>query len=335
MVSQKGLTVKTAVLGKPGKNVTGTFPTYSGGWPMLEASIKSTGMPAAIQPFELYSAFISEGMINRLNFKRYPFSLVILVVLLASCSHNPYSASNKAYKHQAKQYANLIRQYPLQDSLSQATAWIGTTNFDMRRPNFVIIHHTAQNSCEQTLKTFTTTASKVSAHYVICKDGTVHHMLNDYMRAWQAGLSRWGNATDINSLSVGIELDNNGFEPFADAQIASLLNLLSILKKTYSIPTANFIGHADIAPGRKVDPNRYFPWQTLAQNGFGLWYDTTATLVPDHFDTLRALRIIGYDVSHPDAAIQSFKIHFVQQDSAKTLSDADVKILCDLAQKYQ
>src|SRR6516165_140872 len=114
----------------------------------------------------------------------------------------------------------------------------------MRKHNFVIIHHTAQNSCEQTLKTFTTVSSKVSAHYVICRDGTVHHMLNDYMRAWQAGLSKWGNATDINSLSIGIELDNNGFDTFPDTQINSLLDLLNVLKKTYSIPTANFIGHS-------------------------------------------------------------------------------------------
>ncbi len=96
-------------------------------------------------------------------------------------------------------------------------------NFDLRKPNFVIIHHTAQNGCPETLHTFTIKQSQVSAHYVICKDGTVHHMLNDYLRAWQAGLSKWGNNSDINSSSIGIELDNNGFEYFTDPQIASLL----------------------------------------------------------------------------------------------------------------
>jgi N-acetylmuramoyl-L-alanine amidase len=261
---------------------------------------------------------------------------ILLALITTGCSHNPYAGSNKAYKQRSKELARQMSRHPPGDSISQASPeWIGTTNFDLRRPNFVIIHHTAQNSCPQTLQTFTTQASKVSAHYVICKDGTVHHMLNDYMRAWQAGVSKWGNATDINSLSVGIELDNNGFEPFPDVQIGSLLNVLSFLKKTYSIPNANFIGHADIAPGRKVDPNRYFPWQLLASQGFGLWYDTANTIVPEHFDTLRALRIIGYDVSRPDAAIQSFKLHFVQQDSAAGLNDADVKVLCDLAGRYQ
>ncbi|MEJ0104636.1 MAG: N-acetylmuramoyl-L-alanine amidase [Bacteroidota bacterium] len=103
--------------------------------------------------------------------------------------------------------------------MSNSPYWAGTANFDLRRPNFVIIHHTAQNSCDQTLKTFTLKTTKVSAHYVICKDGTVYHMLNDYLRAWQAGISKWGNNTDINSSSIGIEIDNNGFEFFTDQQI--------------------------------------------------------------------------------------------------------------------
>jgi N-acetylmuramoyl-L-alanine amidase len=199
----------------------------------------------------------------------------------------------------------------------------------------VIIHHTAQNSCDETLKTFTRTRSKVSAHYVVCKDGTVHHMLNDYMRAWQAGVSKWGNATDINSISIGIEIDNNGFEPFTEPQINSLLQLLDRLKRAYGIPTANFIGHADIAPGRKVDPNKYFPWQKLAENGFGYWYDTTGVQVSPGFNAMQALRIIGYDIKKPEAAIQSFKIHFKQNDSTKVINDDDKKILYGLESKYQ
>lgn len=261
--------------------------------------------------------------------------IVSLIACVCSCSSNPYRASNKQYKSRARQLAETLKQYPLDDSISQSTAWIGTTNFDLRKPNFVIIHHTAQASCEQTLKTFTTEKSKVSAHYVICKDGTVHHMLNDYLRAWQAGISKWGNATDINSSSIGIELDNNGFESFSPEQISSLIELLGVLKRTYNIPTANFLGHADVAPGRKVDPNRFFPWQLLADRGYGLWFDTTSTQVPQNFDTLTALRIIGYDLKNPQAAIQSFKLHFVQQDSTQTLNEADLKILFDLSKKYQ
>lgn len=229
----------------------------------------------------------------------------------------------------------MLAKYPVDDSVKNYPYWVGATNFNMRRPNFVILHHTAQDSCGQTLRTFTTVRTQVSAHYVICKDGTVHHMVNDLLRAWQAGVSKWGNATDINSLSIGIEIDNNGFEPFTEPQIASLLSLLDRLKRAYNIPTANFIGHADIAPGRKVDPNRFFPWQRLAQSGFGYWYDTTGVKVPTDFNALQALRIIGYDIRKPESAIQSYKIHFVQKDTTKVINEADKVILTDLMKKYQ
>ena len=261
--------------------------------------------------------------------------LFLIIVIVYSCATNPYKASNKSYKKQAKAFAKILARYPVEDSVNNAPHFIGTTNFNLRKPNFVILHHTAQNSCDQTLSTFTTKQSQVSAHYLICKDGTVHHMLNDYLRAWQAGVSKWGNATDINSLSIGIEIDNNGFEPFTDEQISSLLQLLDRLKKAYNVPTANFIGHADIAPGRKVDPNKYFPWQKLAENGFGFWYDTTGVQVPAGFDAVQALRVIGYDVKKPEAAIQSFKLHFVQSDSTKVINDDDKKILVDLLKKYE
>ena len=252
-----------------------------------------------------------------------------------SCTQSKYAAANKSYKKQARGYGNILAQYPVKDSVVNAESWIGTTNFNMRKPNFVILHHTAQNSCDQTLKTFTLVKSQVSAHYVVCKDGTIHHMLNDYLRAWQAGVSKWGNATDINSLSIGIEIDNNGFEPFTEPQITGLLGLLDRLKRAYTIPAANFIGHADIAPGRKVDPNKYFPWERLAKQGFGLWYDTVGVNVPANFEPLYALRIIGYDIKKPEAAIQSFKLHFVRQDSTKEINEEEKKILVDLARKYQ
>jgi N-acetylmuramoyl-L-alanine amidase len=260
-----------------------------------------------------------------------------LLLSLAACSPGPYSTTNRVYKKQAKELSKLYQEYPVADSagLKYPSSWVGTTNFSVRRPNFVVIHHTAQNSCEQTLKTFTLARTEVSSHYVICKDGTVHHMLNDLLRGHHAGVSKWGNATDLNSSSVGIEMDNNGFEPFTDEQINSLVEVLGRLKRAYNIPTANFIGHADVAVGRKVDPNRYFPWKKLADNGFGYWYDTTNVSVPADFNAVQALRIIGYDTRKLDASINSFKIHFVQNDTTKTINEADRKILFELVKKYQ
>jgi N-acetylmuramoyl-L-alanine amidase len=272
---------------------------------------------------------------------RLKFLAIVLtitcIVLMHACAPNPYATTNKSYKKQVKAYSKLLREYPVKDSagLQLASTWVGTTNFSIRRPNYVIIHHTAQNSCEQTLKTFTLSRTQVSSHYVICKDGTVHHMLNDLLRGHHAGVSKWGNATDLNSSSVGIEIDNNGLEEFTEAQINSLLDVLQRLKKAFNIPVTNFIGHADIAPGRKVDPNRNFPWQKLSQQGFGYWYDTTNVQVPPDFNAMQALRVIGYDIKIDTNAIQSFKLHFVQNDSSKLIRDTDKKILIDLVKKYQ
>jgi N-acetylmuramoyl-L-alanine amidase len=264
-------------------------------------------------------------------------SIIILSVLIYSCHSSKYSSTNASYKKQVRAFAKLLSEYPLRDStgLNYAKDFVGTINMTMRRPNFVIIHHTAQNSCDETLTTFTTKAREVSAHYVICRDGTVFHMLNDLLRAHHAGVSRWGNTTDLNSASIGIELDNNGFEPFSEAQINSLLILLDRLKKSYSIPAANFIGHGDIAPTRKNDPNWRFPWKMLSEKGFGLWWnDTTNVQLPERFDNLNAIRIIGYDIKDSNSAIIAFKRHFLQ-DTTKHMNPAASKILFTLFKKYQ
>ena len=262
--------------------------------------------------------------------------IFLLSVLFYNCSRGPYAATNKQHKKQVKELANSLKQTPLKDSLPQiVTSWVATTNFNMRKPNFVIIHHTAQNSCDQTLQTFTNTKTAVSAHYVICKDGSMHHMLNDYLRAWHGGVGKWGNNTDINSSSIGIEIDNNGVDSFSTEQINSLLQLLQNLKKAYTIPAANFIGHSDIAPSRKVDPNVTFPWKKLADSGFGLWWnDTTNVAVPSHFNALQALRIIGYDIKDSSAVIQAFNRKFLQQDKNAALNEASLKILYSLYRKY-
>lgn len=266
---------------------------------------------------------------------KHSVRILLLMIIVFSCSPNPYKASNKVYKKQARKIAKELAAYPVKDSVTNSPYFVGTTNFNLRKPNYIIIHHTAQNSCEQTLKTFTTTKSSVSAHYVICKDGTVHHMLNDYLRAWQAGVSKWGNTTDINSSSIGIELDNNGFEEFSEPQMNSLLALLDRLKRAYGIPTPNFIGHGDIAPGRKVDPNWRFQWKQLADKGYGVWYnDTTNVKVPANFDHLQALRIIGYDMKDTLASIQAFKRHWMQ-DSTKGMGEAQYKVLYQLSEKFR
>ena len=301
---------------------------------------------------------------------------IIATGLLISCSSNPYKKTNRVYKKQAKEYAKQLREFTPEkdrekDTLNYAKYAVGTTNFNLRKPNYVVIHHTAQDSVRQTLNTFTLPRAQVSAHYVISRDGEIYQMLNDYYRAWHGGVGMWGNTTDLNSTSIGIELDNNGSDAFTDLQIQSLLDVLKQLKEKYNIPTRNFIGHSDIAPSRKVDPNKNFPWKKLAEEGYGFWYDEEAVdslkleseffkefpkgfeLQPDHhtlpflnkyifpqvvpagFDHAMALKVIGYDVSDLASAVKAFKLHFIQEDYEDPyLDEYQLKVLYNLYQKY-
>ncbi len=268
------------------------------------------------------------------------YLLLLSILIISACSpKGPYALTNKVYKDKTKDFAETIKQ-ELPATLADSTGvpipseFVGTVNFGIRKPNYVIIHFTAQDSVQQTLKTFTVTQTQTSAHYVIAKNGKVFHMVNDYLRANHAGLGKWGSVTDMNSCSIGIEIDNNSHEPFTGAQVNSLLILLAQLKKSYNIPQANFIGHMDLAPTRKNDPSR-FPWKKLADQGFGFWYEDYLETPPADFSPKMALRIIGYDVSNLDAAIKAFKIHYIQQDvNTAFMSENDLKILYSIYKKF-
>ncbi len=255
---------------------------------------------------------------------------ILLIIALLACSSNPYRLTNKSYRKQVKTYSKFLAKNPILDTLNyqKPAYWVGTTNFNLRKPNYVVIHHTAQTGCDQTLKTFTLPRTQVSSHYVICEDGTVHHMLHDYLRAWHAGSGKWGAVSDLNSASIGIELDNDGTEPFKSKQMESLMTLLAGLKKNHSIPASNFIGHADLAPTRKNDPSIQFDWKNLADNGFGLWYgDTSKIAIPQGFDANIAFRIIGYHSPDSSAVVNTFKRKYLKTEKTNTLSLADKKVL--------
>ena len=157
--------------------------------------------------------------------------------------------------------------------------------------------------------------------------------MDEHQRAWHAGASWWGGHTDINSASSGIELDNNGSEPFADAQIDTLLRLLADIQARHRIPRANFIGHADVAPGRKTDPSAFFPWRRLAAAGFGLWCESPATPAPPHFDAGLGLVALGYNPAQPEAAIAAFKLHFAPDSPGPGMSESDKALLHCLLQQ--
>jgi N-acetylmuramoyl-L-alanine amidase len=214
--------------------------------------------------------------------------------------------------------------------------WVPSKNHDVRRPVLIVVHFTDQHSVQESLDTLRSANSggPVSAHYLIGSDGHIYQLVRDQQRAWQAGPGRWGTITDLNSASIGIELDNDGHSPFAVAQIDSLLRLLDDLTTRLHIPRTQVIGHEDLAPGRKNDPGPLFPWARLAAAGFGLWPDPVLAEPPPGFDPWMALALVGYTLEDRPAAVRSFHHHFRGMDG-DMLDDEDLRILYDLAQKIE
>ncbi|MGV6805643.1 MAG: N-acetylmuramoyl-L-alanine amidase [Ruegeria sp.] len=134
-------------------------------------------------------------------------------------------------------------------------------------PALVVLHYTAMNSAQAALDRLCDPEAQVSAHYLIGSDGTTWQMVHEHNRAWHAGAGEWTWQSDINSRSIGIELDNRGDHPFAQPQFTALEYLLSSILERWDIPPEGVIGHSDMAPGRKRDPGPRFDWQRLERQG--------------------------------------------------------------------
>lgn len=152
---------------------------------------------------------------------------------------------------------------------------IPSPNFGERRdgavPDLVVLHYTAMHSAEAACRTLCNPETEVSAHYLICEDGDVHQLVDEKMRAWHAGAGSWGDVGDVNSRSIGIEMANTGFAPFAAPLMDALEELLAAIMERWSIAPERVIGHSDMAPGRKIDPGFRFDWQRLARHGLSVW----------------------------------------------------------------
>lgn len=222
-------------------------------------------------------------------------------------------------------------QQPARNPLAR---WVPSPNYDIRRPVLIVLHATEQRSAQASLDTLRTSNSggRVSAHYLVGSDGTIYQLVADEERAWHAGAGRWGTITDVNSASIGIELDNDAQSPYPDAQIDSLLRLLEDLTTRWRIPRTQIIGHEDLAPDRKNDPGLQFPWQRLANAGFGLWPTLPLIDPPAGFDPWLALDAIGYPLGDRDAAVRAFHRHFRGIDG--TVLDAqDLRVLYTLTRQ--
>lgn len=214
-------------------------------------------------------------------------------------------------------------------------AWLPSPNFGERRPDYVVIHQTDSASYERAQSILTDPASGVSAHYLVSAEGKVLQLVDEKYRAWHAGHSWWGGLSDLNSASIGIELDHYGDDDFPEVQIQALLDLLKDISARHAIPPANYLAHGDVAPGRKQDPNFRFPWRRLAAAGYGLWCDADEAMsYPLSEDPVLALRALGYDTTRPDFAIAAFLRHYRGKPAGRVLDEEDRKVLaCLLAKK--
>lgn len=188
-------------------------------------------------------------------------------------------------------------------------------NFDERSlpVTMVVLHYTEMDSAEAALEKMCDPESKVSAHYLVSERGEVTRLVPENKRAWHAGLSYWRGHKDVNSASIGIELDHPGhalgYRDFSEDQFEALVPLLHRIVKEHDIPRANVVGHSDVAPARKIDPGELFPWERLAE--YGLCLPAPKIGLGDPFDNdgafYLALERFGYDITDGHKAVEAFQ----------------------------
>ena len=180
--------------------------------------------------------------------------------------------------------------------------------------SMVVLHYTEMPEPGSALAKMREPDSKVSAHYLITEEGQVIRLVPEDKRAWHAGLSYWRGIRDVNSASIGIELDHpghlHGYRPFSEAQFEALVPLLNRIVRTHDIPRANVVGHSDVAPRRKIDPGELFPWDRLAEYKLCLARPQKLNL-GDPFDNdgafYLALERFGYDITDGRKAVEAFQ----------------------------
>jgi N-acetylmuramoyl-L-alanine amidase len=143
------------------------------------------------------------------------------------------------------------------------------------RPRFLIMHYTGLESFQRSIDVLRDPSCEVSCHYVVDTDGRVVQMVREADRAWHAGLSFWQGETDINSWSIGIEIQNPGhacgYPDFAEAQMRTVENLAGDIIARHQVRPEHVLAHSDIAPQRKDDPGEKFDWQRLSRKRIGHW----------------------------------------------------------------
>lgn len=274
--------------------------------------------------------------------KKYLKLLILLVLLLSSCTSINYSVDSKKFS-----------------SIGQN-----------ERIKYIIIHYTATTD-EVGLRALT--QGNVSSHYLITSkdEEPIYNLVPLEKRAWHAGISSFGGRTNLNDTSIGIEITNKGvtsydetekqygfFIPremyieFSEGQIKKLAHLLQGLISEYKIKPKDILGHSDIAPTRKIDPGAKFPWERLYREyGIGAWYNEKDKIffmneklykVTPVSEIKKELRKYGYKINDSDEwdeeskrVVYSFQAHFNPKGLSGEMDLETFAILKALNRKYR
>lgn len=210
------------------------------------------------------------------------------------------------------------------------------SNFEPRRdglrPSILILHYTGVASAAKAIEWLARPDSGVSCHYVIDETGCITQMVAEAARAWHAGEASWAGETDINSASIGIEMQNPGHElgypDFPESQLAAVAALARDISTRHGIRPERVLAHSDVAPRRKIDPGEKFPWGRLAAAGVGHWVEPTPRVDaepgigvgaagPPFAELQRQLRDYGYAIEPTglvdgatEFVVKAFQRHF-------------------------
>lgn len=202
-------------------------------------------------------------------------------------------------------------------------------NFEPRRgktrADMLILHYTGMMRADRAIEWLAAPQSKVSSHYVIDEVGRITQMVPESERAWHAGVGSWFEETDINSASIGIEIQNPGqdlgYPDFPDTQMAAVIALCQDIVVRNEIPATRVLAHSDVSPGRKIDPGEKFDWARLHAAGVGHW------VPPAPLDPAE----VGYGVGDCDALIGTTTALLAQYGygitPADTLDDPSSKVV--------
>ena len=229
-------------------------------------------------------------------------------------------------------------------------------NFDSRKKSkisFIILHYTALSNANEAISYLCDIRNKVSSHFLISQKGRIYMLVNENKRAWHAGVSYWNNQTDINSKSIGIEIDyspENKNNKFTRDIVASLKRLIKYLSQKYKIDNTNILGHSDIAPYRKIDPGIEFPWNKFYNSN--LIHDPSKNISSTNKNIKRwfidnniksnkkiaifILSYIGYDTSKASynnkyfkMLLAVYKMRYSKDNVSRTLDSVTLNLMID------